>query len=116
MTLLPLHVLAGGMGLISGYVALSAAKGGTPLSGSGPALSFGTAARPERFPLFIFGVVGLLAAAGDMRMIRAGGIQGPRRIARHLWRMSLAMVMLYWLWRVRIRKTFLASVASAHVR
>jgi hypothetical protein len=26
------------------------------------------------------------------------------------------VVMLYWLWRVRIRKTFLASLASAHLR
>ncbi|OLC52350.1 MAG: hypothetical protein AUH43_00275 [Acidobacteria bacterium 13_1_40CM_65_14] len=47
--------------------------------------------RPERIPMFIFGAVGLVAAAGDMRMIRAGGTQGPRRIARHLWRMCFAM-------------------------
>ena len=46
---------------------------------------------PEAVPSFIFGVVGLLAAAGDIRMIRARGIQGPRRIARHLWRMCFAM-------------------------
>jgi uncharacterized membrane protein len=100
--------------------------------------------RPETIPMFIFGVVGLLAAAGDMRMIRARGIHGPRRITRHLWRMCFAMwvaaasffwgprgrvpeviyipallpipvlapivVMLYWLWRVRVRKTFLGGV------
>jgi uncharacterized membrane protein len=47
--------------------------------------------RPETGPMFIFGVVGVLAAAGDTRVIRAGGIQGPRRIARHLWRMCFAM-------------------------
>jgi hypothetical protein len=41
--------------------------------------------------MFLFAVVGLLAAAGDRRMIRAGGIQGSRRIARHLWRMCFAM-------------------------
>ena len=46
---------------------------------------------PEAAPMFIFGVVGLLAAAGDLRMIRAGGITGSRRIARHLWRMCFAM-------------------------
>ena len=96
--------------------------------------------RPETVPSFIFGVVGLLAAIGDIRVIRARGIQGPRRIARHLWRMCFAMwvaaglffwgppgrvpevirippllavavltpvaVMLYWLWRVRVRRTF----------
>jgi hypothetical protein len=96
--------------------------------------------RPEAAPSFIFGIVGMLAAAGDIRMMRARGIQGPRRIARHLWRMCFAMwvaaasffwgpprrvpeviripalqavavlvpiaAMLYWLWRVRVRRTF----------
>ena len=103
---------------------------------------FGLASRgrPEAVPSFIFGIVGMLAVAGDVRMLRAGGIQGPRRIARHLWRMCFAMwvaaasffwgppgrvpeairipalqavavlvpigAMLYWLWRVRVRRTF----------
>jgi hypothetical protein len=95
--------------------------------------------RPEAAPSFIFGIVALLAAAGDVRMMRAGGIQGPRRIARHLWRMCFAMwvaaasffwgppnrvpeviripalqaaavllpiaAMLYWLWRIRVRRS-----------
>jgi len=47
--------------------------------------------RPETAPSFIFGVVGLLAAAGDTRMIRAAGIHGPLRLRRHLWRMCFAM-------------------------
>jgi uncharacterized membrane protein len=47
--------------------------------------------RPEAAPAFIFGIVAILAAAGDIRMMRAGGLQGPRRIARHLWRMCFAM-------------------------
>jgi uncharacterized membrane protein len=47
--------------------------------------------RPETAPMFIFGIVGVLAAFGDVRMIRARGILGPRRIARHLWRMCFAM-------------------------
>jgi uncharacterized membrane protein len=47
--------------------------------------------RPETIPMFIFGGMGLLAAAGDLRMIRARGIHGPQRIARHLWRMCFAM-------------------------
>ena len=102
-------------------------------------VGFDSSGRPEQSPMFVFGVLGLLAAAGDLRMMRAGGIQGPRRIARHLWRMCFAMwvaaasffwgppgrvpdviyypallpipvllpvvVMLYWLWRIRVRKT-----------
>lgn len=63
-------------------VSVLAFKTGFELVGSG---------RPETGPMFIFGGMGLLAATGDIRMFRAPGIQGPRRIARHLWRMCFAM-------------------------
>ena len=90
------------------------------------------------FPFVMFGVIALLATIGDLRMLFAGGVQGSKRIARHLWRMSYALfiaamsffigqakvipkairirpllalpvlavlvTMLYWLWRVRIRR------------
>jgi hypothetical protein len=42
-------------------------------------------------PLVMFGLVALLGGAGDLRMIRAGGLQGKARIKRHLWRMSAAL-------------------------
>ena len=42
-------------------------------------------------PLFLFAVVALLGAMGDARAVLAGSIQGARRIARHLWRMTFAM-------------------------
>jgi hypothetical protein len=41
--------------------------------------------------MFFLGTVYLVAATGDLRMIRAGGITGPRRLARHLWRMCFAL-------------------------
>ena len=41
--------------------------------------------------LFFLGTVMLLASVGDFRMIRAGGIEGTRRIARHLWRMCFGL-------------------------
>jgi uncharacterized membrane protein len=44
-------------------------------------------------PLFMFGIVALLAAAMDARMLWAGGIEGAHRLARHLWRMTYAMWM-----------------------
>jgi hypothetical protein len=90
------------------------------------------------FPFFLFGMVGLLASAGDFRVMRGRNLQGALRIARHLWRMSFALfiaalsffigqakvipkpirvmpllalpvlfvlvMMVYWLWRVRIRR------------
>lgn len=43
------------------------------------------------FPFFMFGVVGTLASAGDLRMIRSGGLKGASRLARHLWRMCFAL-------------------------
>lgn len=40
---------------------------------------------------FIFASIAMLSAAGDVRMMLAGGLQGRRRIVRHLWRMCYAM-------------------------
>lgn len=102
--------------------------------------------RPEAAPMFIFGVMAILGAIGDIRMMHAGGIQGPRRIVRHLWRMCFAMwvaaasffwgppgrvpdviyypallpipvlapivVMLYWLWSIRVKKTLKGLVTA----
>jgi hypothetical protein len=45
---------------------------------------------------FIFGSTALLSGIGDLRMIRAGGVRalrGAPRIARHLWRMSVALLI-----------------------
>ena len=58
--------------------------------------AFSTIARGGRgagmaYPLFIFAGVALSAAAGDLRMIRAGGIHGAARLRRHLWRMCFAL-------------------------
>lgn len=41
--------------------------------------------------IFFIATVTLLAALGDARMIRDGGIRGTRRIARHLWRMCFGL-------------------------
>ncbi len=166
MTLL-VHIIAGGLGLMSGYIAIAAAKGGTlhrksgmlfvyvmvmlsitgmlisAVEGVAPAinipsalltfylvitslttvrppsgwsrpmdiaatvmasavglacftLGFVTVVRGGReagmaYPLFMFGVVGLVASAGDRRMLRAGGVRGGPRLARHLWRMCFAL-------------------------
>ena len=47
--------------------------------------------RPRVVPPLIIGTVILLAAFGDLRAIREGGLQGARRLARHLWRMCFAL-------------------------
>jgi uncharacterized membrane protein len=40
---------------------------------------------------FFMGLVLLLAAAGDIRMLTRGGISGRQRIMRHLWRMCFGL-------------------------
>jgi hypothetical protein len=53
---------------------------------------YGFLADGQPTALFIvFGAVVLLAALGDIRMMLSGNIQGAQRIARHLWRMCLAL-------------------------
>jgi uncharacterized membrane protein len=99
--------------------------------------------------MYFLGTVFVLAAIGDFRMLRAGGIQGTRRLARHLWRMCFGLfiatgsfvaqltkmtfipssmkslpvilvlsagpivVLLYWMWRIRIRQNVRGVVTSA---
>lgn len=41
--------------------------------------------------IFFIGTIAVLAAAGDWRLLRAGSIGGPRRLARHLWRMCFGL-------------------------
>ncbi len=47
-------------------------------------------------PFFIFGTVALIAAIGDVRLMRLGGgraLRGAPRLRRHLWRMTLALAI-----------------------
>lgn len=53
-----------------------------------------TGVRPDGmppFPYFLFGIVGTLAAVGDLRVLRSGPLTGSRRLGRHLWRMCFAL-------------------------
>lgn len=43
------------------------------------------------FPFFLFGLIGLFGGIGDLRRMRAPAPTGTARIARHLWRMSMAL-------------------------
>ena len=47
--------------------------------------------RPRVVPPVVVGTVILLAAIGDLRAIRGGGLRGSRRLARHLWRMCFGL-------------------------
>ena len=44
---------------------------------------------------YVFAVVALIAAASDFSMIHRGGLAGAPRIARHLWRMCLALFIAW---------------------
>jgi uncharacterized membrane protein len=167
MTLLPVHITAGAIGLITGAVALYALKGGAlhrrsgmifvyamlAMSASGAAIAvvntnrgnvlggglafylvttalfttrrraagvawmdlaatllglavavagftFGlmafrsAAGNLDGYPpplYFVFGTIALLSVAGDARAMLARGLEGRRRVVRHLWRMCFAM-------------------------
>jgi len=46
---------------------------------------------PVRVALYTFTFLVAMAAIGDARLVRAGGVTGARRIGRHLWRMGLGL-------------------------
>ena len=46
---------------------------------------------PQAFYMFL--VVGMIAAASDLKVILRGGITGGARIARHLWRLCTALTV-----------------------
>jgi len=46
---------------------------------------------PQAF--YVFALVGAIAAASDLNVILKGGITGAPRIARHLWRMCVALTI-----------------------
>ena len=48
---------------------------------------------PVRVAIYTFTCLTALAAIGDIRLVRAGGITGARRIGRHLWRMCFGLAL-----------------------
>jgi hypothetical protein len=61
------------------------------------------------YPLFMFGLVALLASRGDLRTMRSGGLRGRPRLVRHLWRMCVALFIAsiaFFLGRNRVPEAF----------
>ena len=75
----------GAMGLAFG-VGLASLRFGFEAIANG-----GTRDGMPAFPFLMFAVIGVLAGVGDLRMLRSGPLRGAPRLARHLWRMSLAL-------------------------
>lgn len=77
----------GGFERIAVVVPLAIAAMGSAMAAGGarsfPAEDFAT--------VYLFAMVSALAAVCDLRMIRRGGLRGPARIARHLWRLGAAL-------------------------
>jgi uncharacterized membrane protein len=71
------------------------------------------------FPFFLFGVLGLSGSAGDWRMIRSGSLRGAPRLARHLWRMCMALFIAavsFFSIRARVAAILPAALASPAAR
>lgn len=64
---------------------------------------------------FMFGAVALLATAGDVRMIIRGGVRGAQRIARHLWRMCVALMIAASAFFLGQAQLFPAAIRESHI-
>jgi uncharacterized membrane protein len=69
-------------------LALQLAIGATPMFKSAVPLK-----GPVLVAIYGFTILLVLAAAGDARVVWAGGISGVARISRHLWRMCLGLTL-----------------------
>jgi uncharacterized membrane protein len=143
--------LAGSRGTSIGLMVVPLAMGAALLSFAFRAVASptGTVHGMPAAPFFVFAFISVLAIAGDVRLIRSGGVQtlrGAPRLTRHLWRMSVALLiaafsfflgqakvipkpiriypllmvppllvlatLLYWLWRVRIRRSLRSMIVT----
>ncbi len=74
------------------FVALAVAMGCVYFFGMAALSGAADNADADFAPIYlVFGVVALLAAIGDARVLRARNIQWKQRLTRHLWRMGLAL-------------------------
>lgn len=67
------------------------------------------------FPFFMFAIVGLIAGAGDVRVIRRGPLHGVARLRRHLWRMCWALwiaTISFFSIRARVARVFPAALVT----
>ncbi len=64
---------------------------------------------------FVFSSVALLCAAGDLRMFVRGGIFGPKRVVRHLWRMCFAFLIAAMSFYPGQAKLFPAALRASNI-
>jgi hypothetical protein len=74
-------------------VALAAGAGGLTYGWEAAHSTTGLKEGYPPAPYIIFGCLSSLSAASDVRMLIRGGVSGPARIARHLWRMCVAFLI-----------------------
>lgn len=76
------------------WLMAAAGAGAAILLFSFAARAAGIPAEAGAVPFFsAFGSILALSVAGDVRLIRRGGVQGRARTTRHLWRMCTAMLL-----------------------
>jgi hypothetical protein len=69
--------------------------------------------------LFFLAAVLILAASGDIRVLRVGGLRGGARLARHLWRMCFALFIAagsFFSIRARVAKVLPEPFTTAPMR
>ena len=100
-------------------LALLSIVGGVKNVGNPGLSSGGVPFRTIGMMSFILGAVLLLAAAGDLRIMRSGMPRGGPRLARHLWRMCFAMFIAagsFFSIRERVEKILPDPFASGPMR
>ncbi len=77
--------------LVAGVAGLAVAAGGCWVGVLGSLSADGLLDGQPTQSAYVLAGVALMAAALDLRVVARGGLSGPRRLARHIWRMCVAL-------------------------
>jgi hypothetical protein len=97
------------------FVALGIAAAGVIFGIQASRTSSGILDGTPSAPYFVFGSVAALAAVLDLRMVIRGGVVGAQRIARHLWRMCLALLIAAILFFLGQSQVFPAAIQDSSI-
>lgn len=98
----------------AGRFEMGAGFGGLGIAAAAVGFALAASAPPLGIILALFGALAAFAGWQDLRVARAGGVTGPDRLARHLWRMCTALTIAAFSFFLGQQDEFPKALQGAH--